>query len=141
MKVKDLFERDLEFIRHIYEEEYKDEKLHIDKYGKQFYYTSAESTLKIFKKVLEQNTNNDYEVSLNVNSFDYQVENYFFFTTEDNEEIYLLRISECSCGWDYNVENNWEIFVKNVLEEDLIILVDKLKYDLKQIKENINENN
>lgn len=119
IKVKDLFGKDTEFIKALYEEHYKDEKS---------WNHTAQTTLELFKKLLKHN-DISYEVSLNENYCDYTTTNYFFFTKnndyEPNKEIFLVKIDECSCGWDYSVEDNWKRFFDNVLEEDLIILVDK----------------
>lgn len=124
MKVKDLFEIDIDFIKAIYEEFYKEDVYHTEN-----------NTLNLFEKLLIHNDNKEYEVSLNVNSYDYQQRFYFFFTSNDGD-IYLLELGSCSCGWDFSVESNWKRFVENVLEEELIILVDKLIYDLKLKKVN-----
>ena len=121
MIVKDLFEVDLEFIEMLYKNHYPDTDLH-----------GPEKTLSLFKKILKHN-NKSFAVSLNENYQDDAVTNYFFFTSETGE-IYLLKIYECSCGWDFSVEDEWDRFVKFILEEELIVLVDKLIYDLKAKK-------
>lgn len=118
MVVRDLFEIDIEFIKMLYLNHYQDGDLH-----------SPEKTLSLFKKILKHN-NKSFAVSLNENYLNDAVTNYFFFTSETGE-IYLLKIYECSCGWDFSVEDEWDRFVKFILEEELIVLIDKLIYDLK----------
>ena len=121
MVVRDLFEIDIEFIKSLYENHYQDGDLH-----------SPEKTLSLLQKILKHN-NKSFAVSLNENWLNDAVINYFFFTAETGE-IYLLKIYECSCGWDFSVEDEWDRFVKFILEEELIVLVDKLIYDLKAKK-------
>ena len=123
MVVKDLFEIDIEFIKALYENHYQDGDLH-----------SPKKTLSLFQKILKRN-NTPFAVSLNENwqNENDTVTNYFFFTSETGE-IYLLKIYECSCGWDFSVEDEWDRFVKFILNEELIVLVDKLIYDLKTKK-------
>ena len=121
MKVKDLFEKDINYIKVFYEEHYKEKQ-----------YNTPNDALEFFKVILRRNTENLYSVSLNENYYDYQETFYFFFVKEDSKDIYLLKIYGCSCGWDYSVENDWESFFKNVLNEELIVLIDELSYKLKQ---------
>ena len=110
MVTKDLFEIDIEFIKVLYKNHYQDGDLH-----------GPEKTLSLFKKILKHN-NKSFAVSLNENYLNDAVTNYFFFTSETGE-IYLLKIYECSCGWDFSVEDEWERFVKFILNEELIYLI------------------
>lgn len=130
MKVRDLFEKDIDFIKQMYDAHYRDNS-----------YNTAYETLKIFEDLLEHNVDKGYEVSLNENYYDYQDTYYFFFTEDEGEKIYLLKLYGCSCGWDYAIEDSWERFVDSVLNEELIVLVDKLLYDLKEKQNKTNEEN
>lgn len=119
-KLIDLIQIDEGHIKAIYEEVYKENKIHCE-----------EIALQVLQKAFEHNIN-EFQISLNSSSENYECEFNFFISRFG--EMYLLRLYACSCGW-YCIETDWEGFKRKILEAELIELVDKVELTNKLLKE------
>lgn len=71
-----------------------------------------------FIKYLFKYTDNKYSVCGTQLYEDYECEDYIFIVSI-KQNVYLMNLGECSCGWDYNYGRGWKTYRNLIFNHEL----------------------